>query len=65
MSPVSGDPAELQSLYSQAQKLLVDDVPSVPTYQNHTITARKTYVKGLIADTSHNTLILTGAWLDK
>ncbi len=59
----SRDPAVLKDLYSQAQKRLTELVPTVPLYENHTLVAYKSFVKGVIADTSHNTPFFTTVWL--
>jgi peptide/nickel transport system substrate-binding protein len=61
----SADDVLLRSLYSQAQQRLTELVPGVPLYENHSLTARGAHVKGIIYDTSHNTPIFTGAWLDE
>jgi peptide/nickel transport system substrate-binding protein len=60
----SSDPARLKALYSRAQKRLVELVPAVPLYENDSITARRADLHGVIFDTSHNTPILTTAWLE-
>jgi peptide/nickel transport system substrate-binding protein len=59
----SSDPAELQSLYSQAQRRLVELAPDIPLYENHTIIAYRRGVHVLF-DTSHNTVFLPSVWLD-
>lgn len=61
----TADPAELKSLYSQAQQRLTELAPSIPLYENHTIVAYSRDLKGLVFDTSHNTPIFTTAWLDR
>jgi peptide/nickel transport system substrate-binding protein len=61
----STDPAELQQLYSQAQKRLTEVTPAVPLFENYTLTAHKDYVKGVIYDTSHNTVYFPSVWLDR
>lgn len=61
----TSDPAELQSLYSQAQQRLTQLAPSIPLYENHTIVAYSKDLKGLVFDTSHNTPVFTTAWLDR
>lgn len=60
----STDPAELQRLYSAAQKRLVEIVPAVPLDENHSNIAYSRRLKGLLFDTSHNTPYVTAAWLD-
>jgi peptide/nickel transport system substrate-binding protein len=59
----ASDPAELQSLYSQAQRRLVELAPDVPLYENHTLIAFRRGVHVLF-DTSHNTVFLPSVWLD-
>ncbi len=61
----STDPTKLQGLYSQAQQRLTELVPSIPLYENYILVAYKSYVKGVVFDTSHNTPIFTTVWLDK
>jgi peptide/nickel transport system substrate-binding protein len=60
----SGDEAELKRLYAEAQKRVVDDAPGIPLDENHTNTAYNRRLKGLLFDTSHNTPVVTTAWLD-
>jgi peptide/nickel transport system substrate-binding protein len=60
----SGDPALLRDLYSKAQRRLTELVPSVPLYDNYTLTAYRKRVRGVLFDTSHNTPIFIGAWID-
>jgi peptide/nickel transport system substrate-binding protein len=57
-------PAELADLYGRAQKRLVELVPTVPLFENHTIVAHHRRVRGLFFDTSHNVPIFTSVWLD-
>jgi peptide/nickel transport system substrate-binding protein len=59
----STDPKELQALYSQAQKRLVDIVPGIPLDENNTVVAYNRELRGLLFDTSHNTPYLTAAWI--
>lgn len=61
----SGNPAERERLYGEAQRRLVWLAPAVPLHENHTITARRRALKGVLFDTSHNTPVLTAAWLDE
>jgi peptide/nickel transport system substrate-binding protein len=61
----SRDPAELKRLYSLAQKRLVELVPAVPLYEAQLSAAYKTYVKGVLFDTSNNNPFFTAAWLDQ
>ncbi|MBB3692175.1 ABC transporter substrate-binding protein [Sphingomonas sp. BK580] len=60
----SSDPAELRRLYGAAQRRLVEIVPGVPLDENHSLVAYARRLNGVIFDTSHNTPVLTGAWLD-
>lgn len=60
----SRDPAERRRLYAQAQQRLVWLVPGIPVYDHHTLTAHRRTLHGVLFDTSHNTPVLTGAWLE-
>lgn len=60
----ANDPAELRRLYSAAQRRLVEIVPGVPLDENHSLVAYAKRLHGVIFDTSHNTPVLTGAWLE-
>lgn len=60
----SQDPAERRHLYALAQRRLVWLAPGIPLYENHTITAHRRAVHGILYDTSHNTPVLTGAWVE-
>lgn len=60
----TSDPAELRRLYSAAQKRLVEIVPGVPLDENHSLVGYAKRLRGVIFDTSHNTPVLTGAWLE-
>lgn len=60
----AGSPAEAALLYRQAQGRLVDLVPSIPLYENHTMIAySRERVGGLVFDTSHNTVVFSTVWL--
>jgi len=59
------DPAELQDLYSKAQKRIVELAPSMPLYENYTVIAYNRRVHDLIFDTSHNTPLFTAAWREE
>jgi peptide/nickel transport system substrate-binding protein len=59
----SQDPAVLKDSYSKAQKRLTELVPSIPLYENYTSIAYRRNVKGVVFDTSHNTLFFTAVWL--
>ncbi len=56
---------EQRSLYAQAQQRLTELVPAVPAYESHHLIAYNRDLKGVVFDTSHNTPILTTAWLDR
>jgi peptide/nickel transport system substrate-binding protein len=58
------DPSLLPGLYSAAQARLVELVPAVPVYENHTLIAHHRRLRGVFFDTSHNTPWLLSAWLD-
>jgi peptide/nickel transport system substrate-binding protein len=60
----SQDPAERQRLYALAQRRLVWLAPGIPLYENHSLTAHRRTLHGILYDTSHNTPVLTGAWLE-
>ncbi len=57
------DPQARQGLYRQAQALLVDLVPVVSLHESHHLSAWRRDVRGVVFDTTHNTPILTTAWL--
>jgi peptide/nickel transport system substrate-binding protein len=61
----SSDPAVLQQQYSIAQKRLTELVPGIPLYENYTSIAYQRRVKGLVFDTSHNTVYFPSVWLQK
>lgn len=56
------DPVELQDLYSRAQRRIVELAPAIPLYENYTVIAYNTRLRGLLYDTSHNTPLFTAAW---
>jgi peptide/nickel transport system substrate-binding protein len=60
----STDPAQFKDLYHQIQARLIDLVPSVPLYEYQVPAAYKSYVKGILYDTSCNRPSFTTAWLD-
>jgi peptide/nickel transport system substrate-binding protein len=60
----SQDAGERATLYRQAQKLLTELVPVVPLHESHHLIAYSKQLHGVLFDTTHNTPILTGAWLD-
>jgi peptide/nickel transport system substrate-binding protein len=57
--------SDRRRLYSAAQKRLTELVPAIPLHENYTLTARKSDVKGVLYDTSHNTVVFTTVWLDR
>jgi peptide/nickel transport system substrate-binding protein len=59
------DQAKLSSLYSQAQKRLVADVPGLPVYQNTVLWAFNKKLHNVVVNTSHGTPLLTYAWLSR
>ena len=61
----STDPAVLRDLYSKAQQRLTELVPGIPLYDNYSSIAYHRYVKGLVFDTSHNTVYFPSLWLQK
>jgi peptide/nickel transport system substrate-binding protein len=61
----SPDGPEAAKLYAQAQHRLVELVPGLPMYENHSQWAYQTYVKGIQVDTSHPIPVFTGAWIEK
>lgn len=61
----TGDASEAAALYGQAQHRLTELVPAVPLYENHAVVAYRNTVRGLRFDTSHNTPVFIGAWLDQ
>jgi peptide/nickel transport system substrate-binding protein len=58
------DEGELKRLYRDAQARVIELAPGIPLDENHTNTAYNRRLKGLLFDTSHNTPVLTAAWLD-
>lgn len=59
----SPDPARITQLYSQAQQRLAEQVPVVPSFESHVLVAYRNRLKGVIFDTSHNTVFLPSLWL--
>jgi peptide/nickel transport system substrate-binding protein len=57
------DAAKLTSLYAQAQKQLVQDVPGLPVYQNSVLWAFNKKLHNVVVNTSHGTPLLTYAWM--
>lgn len=60
----STDDVELKALYSAAQKRLNEIVPGIPLDENHTNIAYDRALHGLLFDSSHNTPVITAAWLE-
>lgn len=60
----SHDPGELKVLYSKAQQRLAELVPVVPFFESHVLVAYTKRLKGVIFDTSHNTVFLPSLWLE-
>lgn len=58
------DQGEQRDLYSRAQARLVEIVPAIPLYENHTLIAYGRHVRGVVHDTSHNVPFLACVWLD-
>ncbi len=58
------DLTTLPGLYSRAQHRLVELVPAVPLFENHTLLAHHRRVRCVFFDTSHNTPWFLAAWLD-
>jgi peptide/nickel transport system substrate-binding protein len=58
------DPVLLADLYGRAQGRLVELVPTIPLFENHTLIAYHRRVHGLVYDTSHNTPVFTTVWLE-
>jgi len=54
-----------RSLYHDVQLLLTELVPAIPLHENYSLTARKQQIKGVIRDTSHNTIVFTTVWLER
>ncbi len=59
----SNDSALRKTLYSQAQKRLIELVPAVPFYDNQSVIAFNNKVQGIIYDTSHETPHFETLWL--
>jgi peptide/nickel transport system substrate-binding protein len=60
----SQDASERNRLYREVQKLLTELVPVVPLHESHHLIAYSKQLHGVLFDTTHNTPILTGAWLE-
>ena len=58
------DERELAQLYRDAQARIIELVPGIPLDENHSNVAYNGHLKGLLFDSSHNTPVLTAAWLD-
>lgn len=51
------------ALHAAAQKRLLELVPSIPLHENHNLVVASQRLHGLLFETSHNAVFLTGAWL--
>jgi peptide/nickel transport system substrate-binding protein len=60
----SQDAGERDALYRQAQGLLTELVPVVPLHESHHLVAYTKRLHGVLFDTTHNTPVLTAAWLE-
>lgn len=54
-----------RKLYSEAQRRLTELVPGVPVFESQSLVAYDRRLRGLLFDTSHNTVVLSGAWLEE
>jgi peptide/nickel transport system substrate-binding protein len=54
-----------RQLYSAAQRRLTELVPGVPIFESQSLVAYHRRLRGLVFDTSHNTVVLSGAWLER
>jgi peptide/nickel transport system substrate-binding protein len=59
------DTAVAKSAYAQAQQRLTELVPAIPIHENYSSIAYSKRLKGLVFDTSHNTVFLPSVWLEK
>ncbi|MHA4869865.1 ABC transporter substrate-binding protein [Duganella sp. PWIR1] len=53
-----------KAAYSKAQQRLTELVPAIPLYENYSSVAYSKRVKGVVYDTSHNTLFIPSLWLE-
>jgi peptide/nickel transport system substrate-binding protein len=60
----STNASERQQLYRDAQRLLTELVPIVPLNESQHLVAYRRELRGVLFDTTHNTPILTTAWLN-
>lgn len=58
------DGPEAEAAYAAAQKRVVELVPGLPLYENHSQFAYANRVKGVDIDTSHPVPVFTYAWLE-
>jgi peptide/nickel transport system substrate-binding protein len=56
-------PATRTALYRDAQRRLVELVPTVSLHESHHVIAYDRQLRGVLFDTTHNTPILTATWL--
>jgi peptide/nickel transport system substrate-binding protein len=60
----SQDPAVVKAAYSHAQQRLTELVPAVPITDSYSSVAYNKRIKGIVFDTSHNTVYLPALWLE-
>lgn len=60
----ASDGADAEAAYSAAQHRLLDLVPGLPLYENHSQWAYSTAVQGIEIDTSHPIPVFTNAWIE-
>jgi peptide/nickel transport system substrate-binding protein len=61
---VASDGPEAEDAYAAAQQRVLDLVPGLPLYENHSQFAYANSVKGIEIDTSHPVPVFTNAWID-
>lgn len=61
----AADPEKRQAYYRDAQRLLTELVPAVPLHESHHLIAYDRRLRGLLFDTTHQTPLLTTAWLER
>lgn len=61
----TADAEQRRTLHREAQRLLTELVPVVPLHESHHLTAYHRSLQGILFDTTHNTPILTAAWLEE
>ncbi len=60
----AADPAQEAAFHAAAQKRLLEQVPSIPLHENHNLVAASRRLHGVLFETSHNAVFLTGAFLE-